>query len=219
MRFRRSLRSWRTAPRCRCGLRAHGRGPPWEGANPVCTAVGSGSRSAAVATIVLGLFASRDGESRGSAGTPTGQPASPVITRERVEALRGVGVALAGGFAGLLGWAADAELRARAGFESTSWSGASPANPPTWRGAQTTANRTTQMEQPGMKRPLAYMAWKNTSSAACARAGGGSRWRHSPVRSPPAVQGGKEPYDHGEHPGADKPPRTRRRDHVAASQW
>ncbi|WEH34880.1 hypothetical protein PZB75_16880 [Streptomyces sp. AM 4-1-1] len=43
--------------------------------------------------------------------------------RERIEALRGVealsgsGVALVGGFAGLLGWAADAELRARAGYQ------------------------------------------------------------------------------------------------------
>lgn len=40
-----------------------------------------------------------------------------MIMRERVEALSGTGVALAGGFVGLLGWAADAELRARAGFE------------------------------------------------------------------------------------------------------
>ncbi|MFD7498138.1 alpha/beta fold hydrolase [Streptomyces sp. NPDC059832] len=58
----------------------------------------------------------RGGELR-SLGTPTGQPASLVIMRERVEALSGTGVALAGGFVGLLGWAADAELRARAGFE------------------------------------------------------------------------------------------------------
>ncbi|MFJ9677417.1 hypothetical protein ACIRP2_05075 [Streptomyces sp. NPDC101194] len=36
--------------------------------------------------------------------------------RGRVEALSGTGVALAGGFVGLLGWAADAEPRARAGF-------------------------------------------------------------------------------------------------------
>lgn len=36
--------------------------------------------------------------------------------RKNVEALSGTGVALAGGFVGLLGWAADAELRARAGF-------------------------------------------------------------------------------------------------------
>lgn len=41
-----------------------------------------------------------------------------MIMRERVEALSGTGVALAGGFVGLLGWAADAELRARAGFEA-----------------------------------------------------------------------------------------------------
>ncbi|MEU6926742.1 MULTISPECIES: hypothetical protein [unclassified Streptomyces] len=38
--------------------------------------------------------------------------------RERVEALSGTGVVLAGGSVGLLGWAADAELRARAGFEA-----------------------------------------------------------------------------------------------------
>ncbi|MEE1773479.1 hypothetical protein PUR34_36275 [Streptomyces sp. JV185] len=38
--------------------------------------------------------------------------------RERAEALSGTGVALVGGFVGLLGWAADAELRARAGFEA-----------------------------------------------------------------------------------------------------
>ncbi|MFF8611641.1 hypothetical protein [Streptomyces sp. NPDC015350] len=38
--------------------------------------------------------------------------------RERIEALSGTGVGLAGGFVGLLGWAADAELRARAGFEA-----------------------------------------------------------------------------------------------------
>ncbi|MFE7466022.1 hypothetical protein ACFU6R_18205 [Streptomyces sp. NPDC057499] len=42
--------------------------------------------------------------------------ASSMIMKERVEALSGIGVALAGGFAGLLGWAADAGLRARAGF-------------------------------------------------------------------------------------------------------
>ncbi|PVC69342.1 hypothetical protein DBP18_20660 [Streptomyces sp. CS081A] len=41
-----------------------------------------------------------------------------MIARERVEALSGTGIALAGGFVGLLGWAADAELRARAGFEA-----------------------------------------------------------------------------------------------------
>ncbi|MFF9351490.1 hypothetical protein [Streptomyces sp. NPDC014734] len=35
--------------------------------------------------------------------------------RERVEALGSSGTALVGGFLGLLGWAADAELRARAG--------------------------------------------------------------------------------------------------------
>ncbi|MET9706956.1 hypothetical protein ACIQUZ_29090 [Streptomyces griseus] len=37
--------------------------------------------------------------------------------RERVEALSGIGMVLVGGFVGLLGWAADAEIRARAGSE------------------------------------------------------------------------------------------------------
>ncbi|MEV8452023.1 hypothetical protein AB0467_35170 [Streptomyces sp. NPDC052095] len=38
--------------------------------------------------------------------------------KEHAEALSGTGVALAGGFVGLLGWAGDAGLRARAGFEA-----------------------------------------------------------------------------------------------------
>ncbi|MCM2392141.1 hypothetical protein [Streptomyces albipurpureus] len=43
--------------------------------------------------------------------------------RERAEALTGLLVALLGGFIGLAAWAAQAEVRARAGFESgPNWS-------------------------------------------------------------------------------------------------